>query len=471
MALPTQQQTATHGRVARQAPASAALRRVLHRAVQGMAALLCVAMLALATPAGAQQPSVDDQVNLLMEQGDYAGALELAQRGWGPDVPNRQARLDFIRGMKLKAEGDLQGAIAIFRELIAANPGFSRVRVELADTLYRAGDPEAASYHLRDLIRTAETDDMRRNFESYLDAIRRDRPWRISSYLSIAPSTNVNGQTTENVIVIPIPGVGCPNDLCVFVIDKGSKAKSGVGLSGGISGDYNFFLSNDFTVSLSGRLDAVKYIDNQFDKLNGRVGVHLRRKMGDNSIGGGLVADYNNIGHKTYRQAGGIELEYGRKLDSDSYLLLTTSLLYQRFPGFSIMNGPIWTTSAVVQTSLGAGQSVTTGLSFSYEHTARRYLNNRAIRMFVGHAKEWSGGLITYVEPFATARLYNGVDPTFGVRRYDIELGGRIALAHRKLSFKGFMPRIEYSYSKQFSTIIFQRRSTHSGNITLTREF
>src|SRR5690606_37483957 len=118
------------------------------------------------------QLSADQQINLLMEQGDYAGALAMAESSWGPGTPNRQARLDFIRGMKMKSEGDLQGAIAIFRRLISDNPGFTRVRVELADTLYRAGDSEAATFHLRDLARSAQSDDLRRGFEAYLDAIK-----------------------------------------------------------------------------------------------------------------------------------------------------------------------------------------------------------------------------------------------------------------------------------------------------------
>lgn len=440
----------------------------LSRCIAGLLALI----LCLAAPAAmAQQAGLDDRINMLMEQGDFAGALDLAERGWGPEVSNRQARLGFIRAMKLKAEGDLQGAIGIFRALLAENPSFARVRVELADTLYMAGDNDAAAYHVRDLARTAQSDDLRRNFEAYLDAIERDRPWRLGGYLSLAPSTNINGLTTENIIVVPIKGVGCPNDLCIFNIDPNSKAKSGIGLAGGLTGSYNFYLSNDFTVTLSGRLDAMKYLDNKFDKLTANAGIHLRRKIGDNTIGGGIVAEYQNTGHKSYRDAAGIELEFGRMLDATTHLLLSGSLIYQRYVDFPAMNGIAASLGAVVQTAVGPGQAVTTGMSFSTERTALNYLNNHAIRMFVGHSKEWNGGLITYVEPSTTARLFNGIDPSFGVRRYDIELTGRISLAHRKLSFKGFMPRFEYSYSKQFSTVVFQRRQTHSANITVTREF
>src|SRR5690606_36685054 len=85
--------------------------------------------------------------------------------------------------------------------------------------------------------------------------------------------------------------------------------------------------------------------------------------------------------------------------------------------------------------------------------------------------EEWKGGFITYVEPSVTMRRFRGIDPSFGVRREDVEVGARIGLSHRKLSFLGFMPRFEYAYSRQFSTIVFQRREIHSANIVLTLEF
>jgi hypothetical protein len=35
----------------------------------------------------------------------------------------------------------------------------------------------------------------------------------------------------------------------------------------------------------------------------------------------------------------------------------------------------------------------------------------------------------------------------------------------------GFMPRFEYSYSRNFSNIVFNRRETHGVNVVLTRDF
>lgn len=444
--------------------------------VRSVAASMLMAMAlagvsAAQTQAQTQAPaSAETQINLLLEGGDFAAALALAERAWGPDTPNREARLDFIRGLKLRAEGDLQGAIAVFRRLIADNPGFSRVRVELASTLFMAGDPDAASYHLRDLARNAQSDDMRRNFEAYLDAIKRDRPWRIGGYVSLAPSTNVNGRTNERTIVIE----DCPFDpsgRCEFTIDEGSRAASGIGLTGGLSGERHFFLSQDLTVTLSGRLDAVKYIRSEFDRVSARAGAHLRKKFGDAVVGGGVVAEYSALGWSTYRDAAGIELEFGRRLGPSTHLLLSTSLMYQRFADFPQMNGPSASFGAVVGYAIGPGQSLTAGASVTVERTTASYLDSDGVRAFVGYGREWNGGLITFVEPAVTLRRFRDVDPAFGVRREDVELGGRIGLSHRKLNFRGFMPRFEYSYARQFSTVALQRRETHSANIVLTREF
>src|SRR5690606_8199912 len=119
-------------RPARPSPRSCVveLRRSGHFWIGGLARAAAALMLAcamLAVPAAAQAQTqtqaatrvpVDVQINLLMQNGDFAAALALAERAWGPETPNRAARLDFIRGMKAKAEGDLATAIAIFRRLI-----------------------------------------------------------------------------------------------------------------------------------------------------------------------------------------------------------------------------------------------------------------------------------------------------------------------------------------------------------------
>jgi hypothetical protein len=452
----------------------------LYGVLRWSAALLAALVLFAAQPAWSQAAgaATEAEINVLMERGDYAAALAAAERAWGPGTPNRGARIDFIRAMKLRAEGDLKGAVAIFRSLLADNPGFTRVRVELANTLVMDGDADAASYHLRDLARTAQSDDMRRAFENYLDAIKRDRPYRIGGYVSLAPSTNVNGQTSDQVIYVNLPGFGCPNDVCAFAIDQGSRAASGIGLAGGISGERHFFLSDAVTVTLSGKIDAIKYLDPSFDRLTARAGSHVRRRFGDNTIGAGVVAEYHNVGYSTRRQAGGVELEFGRRMGAATHLLLSTSALWQDYPTSPQMSGPLVTLGAVVGHGLAPGQSVSAGISFTFERTALPHLDNDGVRAFFGYSREWAGGFMTYVEPSIGLRRYRAADPSplsmlfFGpAPRQDVEVGARLAVSHRKLSFMGFMPRFEYSYSRNFSNIVFNRRETHGVNVVLTRDF
>src|SRR5690606_35403978 len=210
----------------------------VNRVARGAKALLATTFLFLAMPAYAHGSSVEGRVNLLMRQGQFADAHALAEREWPPETPNRAMRLDFIRAMSLKAQRRHHEAIAVLRRINAENPSFTRVRAELAHSLFVVGDHDAARFHFTDLTRSVDDSQMRDAFDAYLSAMRRQRPYRVGAYVSIAPSTNINNRTTSRTIVVD----GIP-----FELNPDSRAQSGVGLSGGLSGERSFLFGNDLT--------------------------------------------------------------------------------------------------------------------------------------------------------------------------------------------------------------------------------
>lgn len=410
----------------------------------------------------AEELPLEDRINLLMRQGQFAVAYELAERGWGEGTPNRQARLDFIRAMFLKAQGSYGEAIGILRRLNAENPSFKRVRVELAHTLFLAGDHDAAQFHFNDLHRNAASDQMRESFDAYLTAIRRQRPYRLNGYISLTPSSNINNRTTARTITVN----GLP-----FTLADESRARSGLGLSGGISGERNFFFRKDLTLTLAGRFDGTKYKHQAFDKFQFNTSAFLRRRVGSDTFGVGIIGDHYNHGHATYRESVGIALEYGRILDGGRHIFASMRLMNQKYPDAPVLNGYQFGANLVGRQTLGPGRHVTAGARFSAERTKAAHHDYDGVGFFISHFREWSGGLITEAEPSAALRKYHAQDPVFGIRRRDVEVGLTTRLMHRKLDFSGFTPRFEYSYMKQFSNHPLQERNTHSVNIVLTREF
>lgn len=424
--------------------------------------LALIAVLSVPGQPAAQEPSLEARINLLMRQGQFADAHALAERNWGPDTPNRAARLDFIRAMSHKAQGDYQEAIRVLRRLNAENPSFTRVRAELAHALFLAGDHDAARFHFTDLHRNAPSGQMRESFDAYLTAIRRERPYSLSGYVSIAPSTNINNRTTARTIMVN----GLP-----FELSEDSRAQSGVGLAGGLSGERSFFFDQDVTLTLGGRFDGTKYSQSEYDEFRLGGSAYLRRRIGQDTFGAGLIGEYYNYGHATYRQSVGGALEYGRVFEGGRHLFVSARLMNQRFPGVPVLDGYLATANLVGRQTLGAGHHLTAGLRLTAERTKAAHHDNDGIGFFASHMREWQGGFITQVEPSLAVRRYSAEDPTFGIRRQDVEAGVAVRLLHRRLNFEGFTPRLDYSYLRRFSNHPLHERDTHAINVVMTREF
>ena len=176
-----------------------------------------------------------------------AGRHELADRLLN-EYPFRgkhaRNRTLFIEGMILKARGKYGAAKNNFRTVLANDPDLSMVRMELAHTLYLSEEDTGAKHHLELLKSSAPTTDTARQFDRFIDAIDERNPWSLNAYFSLAPSTNFNNGTTQNIIFIN----GLP-----FRLNGNSRKKSGIGVRGGANGSYVLRAGKDLDIIASGR--------------------------------------------------------------------------------------------------------------------------------------------------------------------------------------------------------------------------
>ena len=83
---------------------------------------------------------------------------------------------------------------------------------------------------------------MRDGYRRFLAMIRRRKPFGVSGYFSMLPSTNVNRGTAETVF---------QTSIGEFAIDESSQAMSGLGLVVGFSGYGRHALSGDTRVAFN----------------------------------------------------------------------------------------------------------------------------------------------------------------------------------------------------------------------------
>jgi hypothetical protein len=135
----------------------------------------------------------------------------------------------FLQAVIFHRQGRLAEAEKLLRQIVVERPAYARVRLELAGVLASSGNRAGAAYHLRLLADSAADPGSRRRFESFIDQLNPDRPFTLSGFVSIAPSSNINNGSANDTIYI----AGLP-----FAIAPGALAKYGLGVRAGLVGAF-----------------------------------------------------------------------------------------------------------------------------------------------------------------------------------------------------------------------------------------
>ena len=129
--------------------------------------------------------------------------IEFGRRHWKD--------IQFLRGMAavesgIRTEpGDqrdalLAEAVTAFRRILDADPELTRVRVELARTLYMQQDDAAAKEHFERVMVSDVHPNMKANAQSFLDSIHGRKSLKWSFGMGITRDTNLESTSTECVV-------------------------------------------------------------------------------------------------------------------------------------------------------------------------------------------------------------------------------------------------------------------------------
>ena len=167
------------------------------------------------------------------------------------------------------AEGDrrdelLEKAIANFRQMLVANPGLVRVRLELARAFYLKGEDPLARRHFEAVLAGAVPEPVAANVHAFLAEIRARRRWSFNAGFTIAPDTNIGAGSDERTITI----FGLP-----FTRDAEELTSSGVGLVLWGGGEYQYPLGDTTRLRAGANVSRRDHSGSQFDEAS--AAVHL----------------------------------------------------------------------------------------------------------------------------------------------------------------------------------------------------
>ena len=212
-----------------------------------MRSLLCAALLLLLPlPAAAQDTSA------LFHEGMKAVEQAVVEQ----DEDRRDALLD--------------EAIATFREMLVADPGLVRVRLELARAFFFKGEDSLARRHFEAVLAGGVPEPVAANIHAFLAEMRARRRWSINAGFALAPDSNIGAGSEERTIFIPVFGQPLP-----FERDAEELTSSGIGVSVWGGAEYQVPIGERLRLRAGGDAARREYSGSKFDQFF--LATHLGR--------------------------------------------------------------------------------------------------------------------------------------------------------------------------------------------------
>ena len=158
----------------------------------------------------------------------------------------------------------LDEAIAMFRDMLVADPNLVRVRLELARAFFLKGEDSLARRHFEAVLAGGVPDAVAANVHRFLAEIRARRRWSFNAGFAIAPDSNIGAGSDDRTIYI----FGLP-----FQRDAQELTSSGVGLVLWGGGEYHYPLNDRTRLRAGGNLSRREHGGSQFDEAS--VSAHL----------------------------------------------------------------------------------------------------------------------------------------------------------------------------------------------------
>ncbi|MEO8894627.1 MAG: surface lipoprotein assembly modifier, partial [Rhizomicrobium sp.] len=412
------------------------------------AAVLAAIILTMPVHARAQEArqsvaiSVTQAAQLLMENGRYDEARTLLDRELQAK-PDDSETLFLLANLDV-AQKDYAGAIARFRRILAREPDAERVRLELARAFFLDGDYDNADRQFRFARAGDIPDTVKDNIDKFLSAITRLRQWQGDVSLALAPDTNQNtGTAASQVIVFGLP----------FVLDPNARRQSGVGIAGGINGEWSPLLWDNVKLRMGGDLSRLDYSGGHFDDMTASAyaGPQFLYSNWDFSI---LATGFDRwYGNRPYLAGAGGKIAAEVGILSD--LLVGGSVGAQDVRDHLIpqQNGPLYSAQAQAIYVLSPSRLIQLQGGFNRQEAQIAPYSYSGIWFGAGYQQDLSLGFSAGFQPSYYITHYDAALAAFGVTRNDNAVMLSFSLLNRRLDYHGFTPRLSYVFTDQHSNI------------------
>lgn len=383
--------------------------------------------------------------------------------------------IKFADALVYRSEGENKKAIAIYKEMLADNPDFHPVRLNMAQALYADKQYAAAHDQLQKLKGADIPEPVMANVERLIARINQQEQWRFNASISYVSDDNLNG-VPEKQIVNPTFG-------------STQKPESGKGLQVSGSANKRINLAQNYYAEVGGSASLKGYWDNsEYNDYLVTASTALGYDDAKNDVSISPFVTKRFYGEEPYSWRKGVTLSGSRWIQPK--LKLTATGMYSN------------ETIDDDDKNLREADGLFLGLNGLYIKDANeyfyggfgRYQNDVDKTSFlsydrdsvnVGWGKEWTQGISTLASASYAIKDYDKPSDDiadFFYKTYRIEgtdtnredkttsLG--LQVWKRDLTVLGLTPRLVFDYEKTSSNFkYYDNRDEKTATILLTKTF
>ena len=359
----------------------------------------------------------------------------------------------FRAGIDALEAGDCKSAITTFDEMLAIDPSWPRVRLELALAHYACGNDRRATAEFERVMAAELPEQVFANVRTFLDEIRRRRGWDLRIGTSFEFDTNPGSATHDDTLWL----FGVPFD---YTTKRGPKAVGTHWVEGGVQRP----ISNRLTVLANARVERRNVENRDYD-------------MNNTAARGGARFLLTPRADVTWMVTGNREWEDGIGTNHWG----TRFQARQRFDRASIDANLAWgrsrptgwkvpdrtrEASAGVQWSMSPTRLLLAGIGYGKREDQRR----RWIR--AGIAEQAPHGISVSISARLEQMRKHGTFPFIepGKEHRDVIRSLDMTVWHRTLEVLGFSPALTVWYGEQASNAQLQDYKRLRFGIRFTRD-
>lgn len=438
---------------------------------------LCVCISITGSSAFAASPKQLQQAELLLAADQADQALGLLEKAHNLQIATTQEF--FLLGMSAKLSGNLIKAEQYFRSALSREPGAGRIRLELAEALFRQGKFDNSRSELMTVRRMNPPKQVQQNIDALIaqvDAAKINpnraaqapkKNW--SAYIStgFTSDSNVNAGPDKGTVSL----YGLP-----FTLSSGAQETQDTGFFFRTGINHQAQLHNGIAWPSSVNISSTHYFESSTyntTTLNLSSGPTFPLgKRGELSLPITYEVQKYNKQDSWYSQSWGIAPRFQYALQNNQQLYLDTSLSRKQFNSASNRDLTTYTFNPSLNFQPYENSNIAVGLQYGREESGLDIYSNTVRGAYIGYQHLFQDqGIRTDITASYTDIQFDGIQAAYTEARHDVSRKISANVSYLIPQMDGMTLQGSVSYQNNDSNLDINTYDRTQFSLSLTKRF